>query len=75
MKKFAFLGILAFGLILTSCKEDCYECTISLAGANNMSICEGKACNGTSCTDLPKGTSNKEQADYYTALGYTCTKK
>ncbi len=76
MKKMMFFAVLSMGLLLTSCKEACYECS-QTAGTITVTadICEGKVCVGTICNDLPSGTSNKEYAEQLESGGYTCTKK
>lgn len=74
MKKMMFFAVLTMGLLFTSCKEACYECSEPSFGLK-ADICEGRVCLGTLCNDLPKGTSNKEYAKQLEADGYTCTKK
>jgi hypothetical protein len=80
MKKIAFFSVLATSLFLTSCKDACYECTVSNIGIVSVDICNDKytvSATGvqTVTYNLPSGTTEKEYAEQLESQGYSCSKK
>jgi hypothetical protein len=81
MKKIALFSIILSGIMFTSCKDTCYECSTSTLGVSvNVDICDDKytvsdAGVPTTTNNLPDGTSEKEYAESLEAQGYSCSKK
>jgi hypothetical protein len=80
MKKMMFFAVLMTGLLFTSCKDACYQCTISNIATVRVDICNDQytiSATGipTTTNNLPSGTTEKEYAEQLESQGYSCSQK